>query len=285
MATIVDLVIPARRRDIGGLEVGRVLPYRLRRTVGPFIFFDQMGPVEPAPGPEADIRPHPHIGLATVTYLLDGAVRHRDSLGVVQTIRPGDVNWMQAGRGIVHSERFADPAPRLAGIQAWVALPRALEQEDPFFLHHPVATLPMMRRDGVTLRLLAGSGFGTAAPAAPPSPLFYAHAELADGAELTLDDEYEERGVYVVRGAAVIDGGRHEAGTMAVLAPNGRIPIRAAGATTLMLLGGAPLDGRRFIWWNFVASDEALIERAKADWKAGRFTPIPHETDPLPLPE
>lgn len=285
----VEIVIRPRARDIGSFSVRRSLPAPRRQLVGPFIFFDHMGPVDFEPGQGIDVRPHPHIGLATVTYLFEGEILHRDSLGVVQSIRPGAVNWMIAGRGIVHSER-SDPeirgtARRMHGIQAWIALPRDLEQRDPEFAHHPAATLPEIERDGAILRLIAGSAFGETSPVKTFSPMFYVDANLSDGASVPLPDEHPERAVYVVTGAVEIAGTRFDEGSMIVLEDNMAPQIVAVGETHAMVLGGAPVDGERLIWWNFVASDEALMEQAKADWKAGRFAKIPGETEFIPLPD
>jgi redox-sensitive bicupin YhaK (pirin superfamily) len=283
------LVVRPRARDIGGFSVRRSLPSPRRRLVGPFIFFDHMGPVDFAPGQGIDVRPHPHIGLATVTYLFDGEILHRDSLGVVQAIRPGAVNWMIAGRGIVHSER-TDPAVRatarrMHGIQTWIALPRELERRDPDFAHHPADTLPEIDRPGVRMRLIAGTAFGAASPVEVLSPMFYLHAEATAGATIPLPDEHRERAVYVVSGTVAVAGTSYGEGSMIVFADGAAPGIVAEAGTRAMLLGGAPLDGERLIWWNFVASDEALMEQAKADWKAGRFAAIPDETDFIPLPD
>ena len=285
----VDLVIRPRARDIGSFSVRRSLPSPHRRLVGPFIFYDHMGPVDFAPGQGIDVRPHPHIGLATVTYLFEGEILHRDSLGFVQAIRPGAVNWMIAGRGIVHSER-TDPdvrqtARRMHGIQTWIALPRESEQREPDFSHHPADTLPEIERPGVRLRLIVGSAFGAKSPAKSLSPTFYLEAQADDGAVVPLPEEHSERAVYVVSGAIRIDDTTFDEGSMVVLADGQTPAIFAAGKARLMLLGGAPLDGERLIWWNFVASSDELLEQAKADWKARRFADIPGETDFIPLPE
>ena len=285
----IDLVIRPRPRDIGGFNVRRSLPAPRRRLVGPFIFFDHMGPVDFQPGQGIDVRPHPHIGLATVTYLFEGEILHRDSLGVVQPIRPGAVNWMIAGRGIVHSER-TDPAVRatarsMHGIQTWIALPRGLERRDPDFAHHPADTLPEIDRNGVHMRLIAGTAFGATSPVEVMSPMFYLHAEARAGATIALPDEHSERAVYIVSGAVTVGGATYDEGSMIVLAEDAAPGIVATQDTRAMLLGGASIDGERLIWWNFVASDEVLLEQAKADWKAGRFPAIPGETDFIPLPD
>jgi redox-sensitive bicupin YhaK (pirin superfamily) len=287
----VEAVILPRAHDVGGFEVRRALPARERQMVGPFIFFDQMGPGEFLSGQGLDVRPHPHIGLATVTYLFEGEILHRDSLGSAQPIRPGDVNWMTAGQGIAHSER-TDPGlrvhdNRLFGIQSWVALPKAQEETAPAFVHHPGATLPVSEADGMRLRLIAGTGWGLAAPVATSSPLFYADAVLAPGAALPLPEEHEERGAYVVQGAVEVAGTRFEAGRMLLFRARDRLALRAGpDGARLLMLGGAVMDGPRFIFWNFVSSSRERIEQAKADWKAGRFAKVPgDEHEFIPLPE
>jgi redox-sensitive bicupin YhaK (pirin superfamily) len=259
--------------------------------VGPFIFFDQMGPGEFLAGRGLDVRPHPHIGLSTVTYLFQGEILHRDSLGSAQPIVPGDVNWMTAGQGIVHSER-TDPAQRshgnrLFGIQSWVALPKAAEEATPAFVHHPAASLPLVEDGGLTLRLIAGTGWGLAAPVAVSSPLFYADAALAAGASVPLPDEHEERGAYVVEGEVTVGDDRFESGRMLLFRARDRLALRAGpGGARLLLLGGGAMDGPRYIFWNFVASSRERIEQAKADWKAGRFAIVPGDaTEFIPLPE
>ena len=287
----VETVIVPRAHDLGGFEVRRALPARERQMVGPFIFFDQMGPGEFLAGRGLDVRPHPHIGLATVTYLFAGEILHRDSLGSAQPIRPGDVNWMTAGRGIAHSER-TDAAQRahsnrLFGIQSWVALPKAQEEMGPAFIHHPVATLPAVEEGGLRLRLIAGTGWGLRAPVAVSSPLFYADATLAPGADLPLPDEHEERGAYVVQGTLEVAGTRFEAGRMLLFRAGDHLALRAgAEGARLLLLGGAAMDGPRFIFWNFVSSSRERIEQAKADWKEGRFGKVPgDDKEFIPLPE
>lgn len=286
----VDLLITPRTRDLGdGFTVRRVLPYARRRHVGPFVFFDHMGPVQFAPGQGLDVRPHPHIGLATVTYLFEGEIMHRDSLGVVQSIRPGDVNWMVAGKGIAHSERTRPELRKsgapLHGIQSWFALPKAHEQTEPTFRHHPASSLPEIEKPGVRLRLIAGSAFGATSPAQTFAPMFYLDAQMSDGAAMPLPDGYEERAVYVAIGEIQLDGQIYGEGTMLVLKPHTRPAIAARGAARLMLLGGAPLDGERNLWWNFVSSSKDRIEQAKADWRAGNWPRVPGETEFIPLPE
>ena len=286
----VEIAIVPRTRDLGdGFEVRRVLPFAKRRMVGPFVFFDAMGPTVFAGGHGLDVRPHPHIGLATVTYLFAGEIIHRDSLGNVQPIRPGDVNWMTAGRGIAHSER-SDRAllaqePRLFGIQSWVALPERDEETAPDFTHHPGATLPVIEGEGTTVRLIAGELFGARAPVRTFSDMFYADVLLDPGARLALPAGHEERGAFLVEGTVELAGEMHAAGQLLVFRPGIDIVLGAARGARLMLLGGAPMDGPRHIWWNFVSSSPERIEAAKGDWKAGRFVPVVGETEFIPLPE
>lgn len=287
----VELVILPRTHDIGGFEVRRALPAKERQMVGPFIFFDQMGPGEFLTGKGVDVRPHPHIGLSTVTYLFEGEIYHRDSLGSAQPIRPGDVNWMTAGQGIAHSERTAAErraAPhRLAGIQSWVALPKAQEEAAPAFAHHPGATLPVIEDGGASLRLVAGEGWGARAPVATSSELFYADAVLAAGAVLPLPDHHEERAAYVLDGEIEVSGDRFAPGRMLVFRAGDRLALRAGPAgARLLLLGGAAMDGPRYLFWNFVSSSRERIEQAKADWADGRFAKVPgDEEEFIPLPE
>jgi redox-sensitive bicupin YhaK (pirin superfamily) len=283
-------VIEGRPRDLGGFEVRRVLPAARLQAVGPFIFFDHMGPAAFAGGAGVDVRPHPHIGLATVTYLFEGAFMHRDSLGSAQLIRPGDVNWMVAGRGIVHSERTpaalrATPGgTALHGIQTWIALPREDEEVAPAFEHHPAATLPEIPGAGARLRLIAGTGWGARAPASVYSPMFYAAATLQAGATVALPDEHPERAVYVAEGEVEIAEGRHGVGSMVILEPGATVQVGAVSSARVMLLGGAPLDGPRHIWWNFVSSSLERIERAKLDWREERFAAVPGDDERIPLP-
>ncbi len=289
-STAIETLIDARPRDLGGFQVARVLPAASRRLVGPFIFFDHMRPVVFAPGQGMDVRPHPHINLATVTYLFDGEILHRDSLGSEQAIRPGAINWMTAGRGIVHSER-TPPAVRARGslqhgIQLWVALPTAQEEAEPAFHHYDAGALPAMEEKGVGLRILAGSAYGAASPVRTLSPLFYVEATLPAGAHLSLPDEHRERAAYVVEGELVCDAVRVPAGRMVVFAPGSQPALRAEAPAHVMLLGGAPLDGPRHIWWNFVSSSQDRIEKAKGDWKEGRFPTVPgDDKEFIPLPE
>jgi redox-sensitive bicupin YhaK (pirin superfamily) len=287
--TVIEMVIEARRRDLGGFEVARLLPYAKRRMVGPFIFFDHMGPVDLPRGVsrDADVRPHPHIGLSTVTYLFEGEIMHRDSVGSEQPIRPGEVNWMTAGRGITHSERFEKARAeggRLHGIQAWVALPREAEEIAPAFAHHGAEDLPFYQGGGLAARLLAGEAFGARAGVRTHSPMFYVHWTLAAGARAQLPAEYPERAAYVVEGEVGIGAERHGAGRMLVFAPGQPVVFDARAPSVVMLLGGEPL-GERFIEWNFVASSRDRIERAKADWQAGRMKlPDRDDREFIPLP-
>ena len=285
----IETVIVPRARDLGGFEVRRALPSASRQMVGPFIFFDQMGPAEFLLGAGIDVRPHPHIGLATVTYLIDGEIIHRDSLGTLQAIRPGEVNWMTAGRGIAHSERTAPEArkggARLFGIQTWVALPKYAEETPPAFAHHGMAELPLVEDQGTTVRLVLGSLYGRSSPVRTFTEMFYADATLDAGARLPLDASHEERAVYVVGGTVEIAGDRFGEAQLLVFRPGDRITIQAVTPARLILLGGEPMDGPRHIWWNFVSSSKDRIEQAKADWRTGRFTPVPDESEFIPLPE
>jgi redox-sensitive bicupin YhaK (pirin superfamily) len=285
----VELVIEGRPRDLGSFSVRRTLPTLRRRLVGPFIFFDHMGPAELAPGHGVDVRPHPHIGLATVTYLFEGELVHRDSLGTEQTIQPGDLNWMVAGRGIVHSERSGATArqvgARLHGIQSWVALPDGREDCAPRFDHHDARTLPTVERDGARLRILAGEAYGARSPALVDSPTFYVDAQLAAGSGLALPDEYAERAAYIVEGTLACDGRSHAAGTLLVFRRGVAARMTAGTASRVMLLGGAPI-GERHIWWNFVSSSRNRLEDAKQKWREGSFPRVPgDEEEFIPLPE
>ena len=284
-------VLEGRPRDLGGFSVRRVLPAGGQQTVGPFIFFDHMGPATFAPGEGVDVRPHPHIGLATVTYLFEGEFMHRDSLGSAQLIRPGDVNWMVAGRGIAHSERTPPELRRVPagapihGIQTWIALPTAHEETSPSFSHHPARDLPEITGDGARLRLIAGEAYGARAPAEVFSPMFYLEAVLEAGATVELPDHHQERAAYVVEGGIEVAGDHYAVGQMTVFAAAVPVTLRAAGPARVMLLGGAPLDGPRYIWWNFVSSSRERIERAKLDWRDDRFAAVPGDPERIPLPE
>lgn len=292
---IATVIVP-RTRDLGGFEVRRALPAPGRRMVGPFIFFDQMGPAEFVTGRGIDVRPHPHIGLATVTYLYRGAFHHRDSTGASQAIAPGDVNWMIAGRGVTHSERTtpevrARPSS-LFGVQTWVALPEMHEDDAPDFEHHGRDALPILQAEGKQVRLILGRAWGERAPATVHSDMFYADAVLAPGAILPLPDDHEDRGLHVMEGSVEIAGDVFETGRMVVFRPGDRISVKAGAAgARLMLLGGETLPGPRHIWWNFVASSKERIEAAKkawgkGNWKNGPFALPPGDTEEfVPLPE
>lgn len=286
----IDLVIEPRIRDLGdGFEVRRVLPFAKRHMVGPFIFFDHFGPTNFRAGTGLDVRPHPHVGLATITYLFDGEIMHRDSLGTAQVIRPGAVNWMTAGRGIVHSERTPPDVRRqqspIYGIQSWVALPRAREEIDPGFEHVPAADLPLIEGDGVSARLIAGTLFGKTSPVATQSPMFYADVTLRAGATVTMTPDYAQRAAYLLEGAVDCAGARHAPPLMLVFDSKAHASITARERARLLLIGGEPLDGERHIWWNLVSSSAERIEQAKHDWQAGRFPRIPGDSDEfIPLP-
>lgn len=289
MSSAIDFTITPRQRDIGGFSVRRSLPDARRRLVGPFIFFDHMGPARFEPGQGIDVRAHPHIGLATVTYLFDGRIRHRDSLGYDQEITPGAVNWMTAGRGVVHSER-TPPTVKAAGsslhgIQVWVALPLEAEECEPAFDHYPAERIPGTERNGAAIRVILGDAFGARSPVRTASETLYAELRLPAGTDLDIDSAAREKALYVVEGAIDADGEELRAGTLGVLRDDSAACIRASEDSLVMLLGGAPIEGRRHIWWNFVSSSKARIERAKDDWRAGRFDPIEGETDIMPLPE
>jgi redox-sensitive bicupin YhaK (pirin superfamily) len=289
---MLDIVIEARKASIApGMGVKRILPFRLRRMVGPFIFMDHAGPVESAPtnGSSLDVLPHPHIGLSTVSYLFGGQVTHRDSLGVEQIIRPGEVNWMTAGRGIAHSERFEDPASLAGGqlemIQTWVALPEKDEEDAPSFNNYQPEELPVYTDKGVWMRLIAGDAYGLRNNVKTLSPLFYLHALIEEGTKFGLPKEHSERGVYVAKGSIEVNGQSYEEGKMLVFSTGVDPVIYAKEPSTLMLMGGEPL-GERFIWWNFVSSRRERIEQAKEDWKQGRIILPPNDNKEfVPLPE
>ena len=286
---IAKVIVP-RSHDLGGFQVRRALPAIGQRMVGPFIFFDQMGPAEFHLGEGLDVRPHPHIGLSTVTYLFDGEIMHRDSLGTALAIRPGAVNLMTAGRGIVHSERTGLEAratgPKLYGIQAWLALPKSHEETAPAFAHHGAGELPRLVEGGKRVSLIMGSAYGQTSPVQFPWEALYAEAVLSPGAILPLDADYEERAVYVVSGKIDIAGEEFGAGQLLVFKPGDRISILAIDQSRVMLVGGEPMDGQRFIWWNFVSSSKERIEQAKQEWKTGRFDTVPgDEAEFIPLPE
>jgi redox-sensitive bicupin YhaK (pirin superfamily) len=288
---MLEMVINARAADLGhGLSVRRLLPFAQRRSVGPFVFLDHAGPV-PLPAAyarQADVRPHPHIGLSTMSYLLSGQITHRDSLGTLQIIRPGEVNWMTAGRGIAHSERFTYPDSYADGglelMQLWVALPEADEEAEPSFTHCAQRVLPERERDGVWTRLVAGTAYGQTSPVPTHSPLFFLHAELQAGAGLSLPGGHSEQAAYVVKGEIECAGEVYQTGQLLVFDGDSSARFSARGAATLMLLGGEPL-GQRHLFWNFVSSRPERIEQAKADWRAGRFALPPDDRDEfIPLP-
>ena len=281
-------IIAPRVHDLGGFQVRRAVPSIEARSVGPFVFVDHMGPAVFEPGRGIDVRPHPHIGLATVTFLWSGTIHHRDTLGSAQDINPGDVNWMTAGRGIAHSERtpaeLREGHQSLHGMQTWVALPKPDEEAMPAFHHHPAATLPQQRRDGAWLRVVAGRGYGEESPVRVFADTLYVAIDLDPGAELALDDSHPERALYVLDGEAQLDGADIPAMHLVVLDPGTRPRLRARTPVKAMLLGGEPLDGPRHLWWNFVSSSKERIEQAKADWQAGRFGSVPGEVESIPLP-
>ncbi|MGV3626306.1 MAG: pirin family protein [Betaproteobacteria bacterium] len=287
---MISQILKAHTKDLGdGFTVRRLLPAATCKMVGPFIFFDHMGPVDFAPGRAIDVRPHPHIGLATVTYLFEGAIMHRDSLGYEQRITPGDVNWMTAGHGIVHSERSPDDergrTRGLHGIQTWIALPVADERTDPAFAHHPAATLPVKRWPNAEMRLIAGTGWGLEAPVKTFSPMFYGAITTSGAAQFELPPEHAERAIYVVDGDVSVGGTVTAPHTVAVFEPGVPVTVNTSSAARIMAFGGAAMDGDRFISWNFVASSRELIEDARSRWREQRFPGVPGETEFIPLPE
>lgn len=286
----VEMVINGRKRDLGGFEVRRILPFVKKRMVGPFIFLDEMGPVEFLSGTGIDVRPHPHIGLSTLTYLFEGSMMHRDSTGVEMEILPGEVNWMTAGRGVAHSERSGEEARqkggRMAGLQAWVALPGDKEEVAASFEHRGQGDLPVIEDKGKQIRLIAGSLFGETSPLAVSSPLFYADVSLRAGAKLPVDPGYEERSVYVLSGSVSAAGEIYEPHGLMVLRQGASVTLTANEDSRLVMLGGEPLEGPRHIWWNFVSSSKERIEQAKADWREGRFDRVINDAEEFtPLPE
>jgi redox-sensitive bicupin YhaK (pirin superfamily) len=281
-------VIDSRERDLGGFVVRRILPFEGGRMVGPFIFFDHLGPTQFAPGFGIDVRPHPHIALATVTFLFAGSLEHRDSLGTVREIRPGDVNWMSAGRGIAHSERTPKAArvrgEYVHGIQSWVALPDGQEDGEPTFAHYPAAALPRRVSGGVDLTVVAGEAFERRSPVVTLWPTLYVHAQMASGATLEVPPDHGERAVYVVQGDLIVNETPVTVGQLAVLEPGKNSSLNATGDARLMLLGGERFPTPRYIWWNFVASSLTRIERAKEQWQGQQFPAVPGETEFIPLP-
>ncbi len=286
---IAHVIVP-RSVDLGDFVVRRALPSVQTRMVGPFVFFDHMGPAVFKSGIGIDVRPHPHIGLATLTYLFDGEIMHRDSLGTAIAIRPGEVNLMTAGRGIVHSERTGverrATGGDLHGLQCWLALPAAQEETDPAFVHHGVEEFPVVRDDDKTVRVVAGSLYGERSPVVTASDTVFADAMLRAGAVLPIDAAHEERAVYVVDGEIEIGGDRFAPGQLLVLRPGDRVTLKTAAGAHVMIVGGAAMDGPRHLWWNFVSSRKERIEQAKAEWAAGHFGKVPgDEIEFIPLPE
>jgi len=288
-SSAIECVITSHEKDLGGFTVRRVLPAAEHRRVGPFIFFDHMGPADFEAGKGMDVRPHPHIGLSTLTYLFEGQIMHRDSLGFVQNIEPGAVNWMTAGKGIVHSERTPDDLRskgfRMHGLQIWIALPDGSEEVEPSFDHHPAGSLPVIHHKGTTMTLVAGEAFGHLSPVETYSPLFYLDVTSEAGADIPLPGEYPERAVYIVSGEISINGERFTGPRMIVLKQGTEPEIKACTQGRMMLLGGDSLASDRTVWWNFSSSSRERIEMAKADWKEGRFGQVPGETEFIPLPE
>lgn len=289
MSASVDFTIVPKEKDLGEFTVRRSLPDPRRKLVGPFIFFDHMGPATFEAGTGVNVRAHPHIGLATITYLFDGVIRHRDSLGYDQEIRPGAVNWMTAGRGIVHSERtpppLKDAGSTLHGIQSWVALPLGSEECPPAFDHYPAEEIPDFSGEGITARIVMGSAFGLSSPVRTASETLYVEIRLEGDSLTDIDADSEEKAIYVVEGDIEIEGQSYSAGTLVVLNDFAKPAISAKSDAHLMLLGGAPLEGHRTIWWNFVSSSKERLEQAKSDWKEGRFDMIDGESEFIPLPE
>ena len=285
----VEIVITPKTKDMGGFDVRRVLPALEKRSVGPFVFFDQMGPAVFPPGEGISVRPHPHIGLSTLTWLFEGEIMHRDSLGYVQPIRPGEVNWMTAGSGIVHSERtpedLLDKERPLFGLQVWMALPKDLEETEPSFQHVAADAIPSLDEGGVRLSLVAGEGWGLSSPVTVHSETLYADVQSEAGAVLTIPADHDERAVFPVRGAVEIAGVRFETGTMMVLKPGQPVDVLALEGAHYVVIGGAPIDGQRHLYWNFVSSRQARIEQAKEDWQEGRFASVSGDDEFIPLPD
>jgi redox-sensitive bicupin YhaK (pirin superfamily) len=285
-----ELVIVPRTRDLGdGFEVRRALPHGKRQMVGPFIFFDHFGPVQFVSGKGMDVRPHPHIGLATVTYLFDGSIMHRDSEGNIQEIQPGAMNLMTAGRGIAHSERTPDVqrqnGAKMLGLQSWIALPKGSEEIAPSFQHYGADSLPTVNDKGFTARVIAGSSFGVKSPVDMVSPWFYTEVALDEGMTVPLDPDHEERAIYVIDGEIEIAHERYQGPRLLIFRPGDRITVKANTKARMMFLGGDALEGQRHIWWNFVSSSKERIEQAKQDWKSGGFAHVPNEHEFIPLPE
>ncbi|MEM7610988.1 MAG: pirin family protein [Pseudomonadota bacterium] len=286
---LVDTVLTPRARDLGDFNVRRVLPDGRHPMVGPFVFFDHMGPAEFPPGHGIDVRPHPHINLATVTYLFEGELFHHDSLDARQNIEPGAVNWMTAGRGIVHSERSSPESRashmRIHGIQSWIALPKDDEECEPAFWHHPANTLPQWSHDGIQMRLIAGRAFGYESPVYVFSPMFYVDCNAIASGHVTLPSDYTERAAYIASGQVTVDGQSFDEGQMLVFTAGANATLAIAEGSRIMLLGGEPLSEPRHLWWNFVSSRLERIEQAKQDWREGRFDSVPGDDEFIPLPE
>jgi redox-sensitive bicupin YhaK (pirin superfamily) len=286
---LVDLIIGSRPKDLGGFSVRRVLPSAERRRVGPFVFFDHMGPATFPPGQGISVRPHPHIGLATVTFLFEGEIRHRDSLGSDQAITPGAVNWMTAGRGIVHSERTPEDlrasGSKAHGLQIWLALPKDSEGMEPSFVHHPASTLPRVTFPGVDLTLIAGAAYGKTSPVKAESETLFLAGELERGAVLHVPSGIDELAVYLLEGGVTVGGKEISPGEMAVLCSGASPEVVANRASLVAVVGGARLEGERHLWWNFVSSSKERLEQAKSDWKEGRFPKVPGDSEFIPLPE
>jgi redox-sensitive bicupin YhaK (pirin superfamily) len=284
----ISALIKPVEKDLGGFTVRRYIPHALQKRIGPFVFFDHMGPAEFEPGKGIDVRPHPHIGLATITYLFEGEIYHRDSLGYVQPITPGAVNWMTAGKGIVHSERTGDETRaqghRLHGLQVWVGLPEEHEETDPGFVHYDKGDMPEVKLGGITLRVIIGSAFGETSPIFTHSLLFYLDVNLPAGESMSLPEDYEERGLHVVDGTVLVNGYTVNSYEMMVCKPGEKVEISTESSARVVLFGGASLSDRH-VWWNFVSSSRERIEQAKKDWKDGRFDAVPGEVEFIPLPE
>ncbi len=285
-----DIVVEPSSKDLGGFRVRRALPSIQKRMVGPFVFLDHLGPARFEAGHGIDVRPHPHIGLATVTYLVDGSIFHRDTLGSAQDIVPGDVNWMTAGRGIAHSERSSPQSRRterlMTGLQSWIALPKMFEETNPAFFHHAGASLPELSDTGIKVRVIAGNAYGETSPVQVFSGTLYVDAMLEAGAILPLPRDHEERSVYILEGSVEIAGEEFSEGRLLIFRPGDAISIRAVTPARFVIVGGEPMDGERHIWWNFVSSSKERIEQAKADWKAGKFGTVPgDDREFIPLPE
>lgn len=286
---MIEMIIPYRSASIGAMEVKRILPYRQRRSVGPFVFVDEMGPVEFVNGRGPDVLSHPHIGLATVTYLFEGRMTHRDSIGSLQVIEPGDVNLMSAGRWIIHSERSSDAGntagSALAGLQTWLALPAGFEDSDPQFAHYHQSALPFVEDDGLYVKMILGALFGIASPVVALAGPVYAECGLAAGSVISIPREIEERAVYVLAGSLDVDGVRISPGDLAVFVEGTTVEARAAAPVRMMILGGDRLDAPRTIWWNFVSTSRERIEEAKMKWFSGEWEPISGESGHVPLPK